>query len=686
LDQEHERARVRLEELKSRIRHQDYLYYILNAPEIPDSEYDSLFRELVHIEESWPDLLADDSPSQRVGAKPVEAFGTVEHRIPMLSLANAFDEEEMRAFDERIKKRLDLPAIEYVAELKIDGLAVSLTYQDGLFTRGATRGDGMRGEDITSNLRTVRRIPLRLRASERPLPVVFEVRGEAFIGRQEFQRINDDRQKAGEPLFANPRNAAAGSVRQLDSRVVATRKLDIFLYGLDTEIAGLESHHEALAFIRSLGFPINRETRLCKGMDEVLSFCHAWVDKRTTLDYDIDGIVVKVNRLDYQKVLGTVSRSPRWAVAFKLPSTEVTTKLIGIELSVGRTGAITPVAILSPREIDGSMVSRATLHNEDEIRRKGIMVGDTVWVHKAGQVIPEVISVVAGARTGEEIPFEMRSACPVCASEIHRSEKEAVSRCLNASCPAQVKERIRHFCSRRAMDIEGFGEALVEQLVDRGIVKDFSDLYRLSLDDLMSLERMGRVLAEKLLGTIEKSKRRSLARFIFALGIKHVGEHIAEIIASHLGTVSALRQATAEDLIRIPEIGGEIAAEIVDFMGEKENIELLEKLTIAGAFIEQNPLGETIIAEKPLEGKSYIVTGTLSSMSRHEVEEQIKKRGGRITSTVSKKTDFVIAGDNPGSKYQKAIDLKIPILREEEFLKILEEKSPHEVEMREARN
>jgi DNA ligase (NAD+) len=681
MDLQLDKARERLVELKSQIGHHDYLYYILTTPEISDSEYDKLFRELLEIEEAFPVLQSDDSPSQRIGAPPIEAFGNCEHRIPMLSLANAFDAGELLAFDERVRKRLDLSVIEYVAELKIDGLAVSLTYEDGIFVRGATRGDGFRGEDITNNLRTVRRIPLKLRNSGRSILPVFEVRGELFIGREEFLRINEMRQKADEPAFANPRNAAAGSARLLDSRIVASRKLDIFLYAVDTEIEGVKSHYEALQYIQDLGFRTNPHTVICANINEVITFCSTWVERRSTLDYEIDGIVVKVNRLDYQKVLGTISRSPRWAVAFKLPSTEVTTRLLGIEVSVGRTGAMTPVALLSPREIDGSLVSRATLHNEDEIKRKELMIGDMVWVHKAGQVIPEVISVVKGSRTGQEIPFVMPTHCPICKSEIHRSDTEAVSRCLNASCPAQVKERIRHFCSRRAMDIEGFGEAIVEQLVDRGIVKDYSDIYRLAIEDLMTLERMGRVLAEKLLGNIEKSKNRSFARFIYGLGIRHVGERMAEVVASHFGTLDSLMKATVDDLVKIPAIGGEIAAEVAHFMEEKENHTVLEKLKMAGAFAEQELQPCSSLEEKPLQGKSYIITGTLGSMSRHEAEERVKILGGKITASVTRKTNFVIAGENPGSKYDRAIELRIPILKEEEFLRLLEEKSPSKAEI-----
>jgi len=667
-----EAVRKELLQLRETITHHDILYYVNNAPVISDGEYDSLFRRLIEIEKEHPELVTSDSPSQRIGAGPIESFGVVEHRVPMLSLANAFDDSEILAFDERVRKRIDKTDVEYVVELKIDGLAVSLTYRDGLFIRGATRGDGSKGEDITANLRTVRNIPLRI--DDPQLPPLLEVRGEAYMSRKEFNRINEERSAAGEPLFANPRNAAAGSVRQLDSRIVARRKLAVFIYGIDTPLEGVTSHYGSLAVLGKWGFPLNEHTRVCTSIAEVIGFCSKWKEMRDRLDYDIDGIVIKVNPLLLQKELGSISRSPRWAIAFKLPSTEVTTVVNDIIVSVGRTGALTPVAVLEPQEIDGSTVSRATLHNEDEIRRKEIMIGDTVWVHKAGQVIPEVISVVKEKRTGQEKPFEMPSHCPSCGGDIFRSPDEAVSRCINVSCPAQVKERIRHYCSRKAMDIEGFGESIVEQVVDRGLVKDISDLYRITMDELISLERMGKTLAEKLLDNINKSRGRDLARFIYGLGIRHVGEHIAEVLVAGAKSIEVMKGFSMDELTGIPEIGPEIAMQVSQFFSEKENIELLEKLKRLGVYREQEADEGTGERALPLSGRTFLFTGTLSSMTRNEAEERVKSLGGRIVSAVSGKLSCLVVGESPGSKLGKARSLGITVLNEDEFMDMLKEK------------
>ncbi|MHC9539441.1 MAG: NAD-dependent DNA ligase LigA [Vulcanimicrobiota bacterium] len=671
-DKDMEAVRKELLQLRETITGHDTLYYVNNAPVISDGEYDALFRRLIELEKEHPELVTSDSPSQRIGAGPIESFGVVEHRVPMLSLANAFDDSEILAFDERVRKRIDKTDIEYVVELKIDGLAVSLIYQDGLFIRGATRGDGSKGEDITANLRTVRNIPLRI--DDPLLPPLLEVRGEAYMSRKEFNRINEERSAAGEPLFANPRNAAAGSVRQLDSRIVARRKLAVFIYGIDTPLEGVTSHYGSLAVLGRWGFPLNEHTAVYTNIAEVIGFCSKWKEMRDRLDYDIDGIVIKVNSLLLQKELSSISRSPRWAIAFKLPSTEVTTVVNDIIVSVGRTGALTPVAVLEPQEIDGSTVSRATLHNEDEIRRKDIMIGDTVWVHKAGQVIPEVISVVEEKRTGQEKPFEMPSHCPSCGGDIFRSPDEAVARCVNVSCPAQVKERIRHYCSRKAMDIEGFGESIVEQVVDRGLVKDISDLYRLTMDELISLERMGKTLAEKLLDNINNSRGRDLARFIYGLGIRHVGEHIAEVLVAGTKSIEVMKGFSMDELTGIPEIGPEIAMQVSQFFSEKENIELLEKLKTLGVYREQEADERTGERELPLSGRTFLFTGTLSSMTRNEAEERVKSLGGRIVSGVSGKLSYLIAGESPGSKLGKARSLGITVLNEDEFTDMLKEK------------
>jgi len=665
---EKERAEIRIEELKALIRHHDELYYQRNTPEISDSDYDRLFRELLELESRHPGLVTADSPSQRVGAAPLEGFDVVEHSAPMLSLANAFDDGELRAFDERIRKRVGNTPFQYVVELKIDGLAVSLTYEHGLFTRGATRGDGQRGEDITGNLKTIRTLPLKLSNRGPEPPERLEVRGEVYIRRKAFEAMNNDRLQSGEPPFANPRNAAAGSLRQLDPRIVAKRKLDLCIYGFDSELPFVQCHSEGLDYLGGLGFPLDSHRSIYAHIDDVIAYCRKWHDLRSSIDYDIDGIVIKVNELSLQKELGSISRSPRWAIAYKLPSTEVKTRILDIVVSVGRTGVITPVAVLDPKEIDGSLVSRATLHNEDEIRRKDIMIGDMVWVHKAGQVIPEVISVLTGERKGDERRFTMPSHCPACNSGLHRTAGETAIRCLNASCPAQVKERIRHFCSRKAMDIEGFGEMLSDQLVEKGLVQDFSDLYALTMEDLMKLERMGRVLAAKLLAAIEKSKTRSLSQLLFALGIRHVGEHIAHVMSRSFHSIEHIKTLTGEELQAIREIGGETAGEIVDFFTQQENLEVLQKLQEKGVAMKEEPGTATGASTGPFQGKTFLLTGTLSSMGRMEAEALIKQLGGTIAPSVSKRLDCLVVGEKPGSKLEKARQLGIEIMYEEEFL------------------
>jgi DNA ligase (NAD+) len=670
---EPEEASARIKELRALLEHHNRLYYIENAPEISDGEYDALFGELVRLEEEFPHLADPDSPTQRVGMGPIEAFGVVEHRVPMLSLANAFSAGDLRAFDERIYRRLQgRPPLKYVVEPKIDGLAVSLQYNLGVFTRGATRGDGFRGEDITNNLRTVKSVPLRL-ASREGIPALLEVRGEAYMSRKDFDALNDERARRGEPLFANPRNAAAGSLRQLDSRVTAKRRLGLFVYGSDSSVPGIDSHYDMLMFLRSLGFPVNPHIERVDSIDEVISLCEKWKTDRERLDYEIDGVVVKVDSLRLQRILGAVSRSPRWAIAFKLPSTEVVSKIIDIQVHVGRTGALTPVAILEPREIDGSTVSRATLHNEDEIARKDIRIGDTVWVHKAGQVIPEVIGVIPDSRTGREVPFTMPRECPVCGSSVVRLAGEAVRRCEGSACPAQLKEHLHHFASRRAMDIEGFGEALVDQLVERGLVKDICDLYNLTVDDLLPLERMGETLAKKLVRNLEKSKSVPFSRVLFALGIRHVGEHLAEVITAHVESIDDLIAKSEEDLTAVPEVGPEIARSITAFFADEKNREIVRKLRDHGVTMTSGgPPVAGAGSGAPLGGKTFVLTGSLDAMTRQEAEEKIKRLGGRMSGSVSKKTDYVVVGKDPGSKYAKARELGVAVLDENAFLAMIE--------------
>jgi len=662
----------RAEWLRREIERHNYLYYVLDQPEISDAEYDALFRELQDIESKYPELVTPDSPTQRIGAEPLAEFETYEHRTPMLSLQNAFGEEELRAFDQRVKKFLNLPDsadIDYVTELKIDGLAISLTYQDGMFVAGATRGDGYRGENITNNLRTVKSIPLRIEPSSGgpPAPRFIEVRGEVYLHHHEFQRINEERAEKGEPTFANPRNAAAGSVRQLDPSVTARRRLDIFTYGIGHIENGIFStHYEILESLRSWRFRVNPNIRRCRGIKEVLDYVREWHDKRESLPYDIDGVVVKVNSLAQQEALGYVARSPRWAVAYKYPAVQATTVIRRIEIQVGRTGALTPVAIMDPVEVGGVTVSRATLHNEDEIRRKDVRAGDTVVIQRAGDVIPEVVEVVKSKRTGAEVEFKMPDKCPVCGADVERPEGEAIARCVGIACPAQLKERVNHFTSRLAMNIEGVGPALAEQLVNEGLVRDPADLYYLREEDLLRLERMAEKSAFNVLEAIEDSKDTTLSRLIYALGIRHVGERTAKVLAEHFGEIERLSHSSVEELSQVPDVGPVVADSIARFFRQDETKEVLRKLKKAGV----TPRKGASAAGGALAGKTFVFTGALS-IPREEAEAMVRGLSGSATSSVSKNTDFVVVGENPGSKYEKALQLGVTIISEEAFFKMV---------------
>lgn len=674
-----EEAKKRVEELRRLINYHNWRYYVLNQPEITDAEYDALFRELQQLEEMFPELITPDSPTQRVGAPPAEEFATVSHREPMLSLQNAFNEDELREFDRRIKRFLELPEsteIEYVCELKIDGLAVNLTYENGSFVRGATRGDGYNGEDVTNNLKTIHSIPLRMLLDDPP-PFI-EVRGEVYMSHEEFLRVNEERRRHGEPPFANPRNAAAGSVRQLDPNVTARRKLDIFCYGIGAhEGISFSTHWEVLQWLKRAGFKVNPHSKLVKGIDAVVDYCVEWTERHRELDYDTDGVVVKVNSIEMQEALGHVARAPRWAIAYKFPPEEKETIVKDIIVQVGRTGALTPVAILEPVNVGGAVVSRATLHNEDEIKRLGVMIGDHVIVRRAGEVIPEVVRVVKEKRTGKERPFEFPKTCPVCGTPVHRPPGEVVARCPNIACPARLKESIRHFVQRRAMDIEHVGPALIDQLVGRGLVKDPADLYFLKKEDLLGLERMADKSAQNVLDAIEASKNRPLSRVIFALGIRHVGEHIAEVLAEHFGSIDRLSKATYDELISIPEIGPTIAESIVNFFKQPRNLEVIEKLRKAGVRLEERKV--EVLEEKPeIAGKAFVFTGALQSMTREEAQELVRAFGGRAASSVSRKTDYLVVGESPGSKLDKARRLGVKTITEEEFLRMLGVSSPEE--------
>jgi DNA ligase (NAD+) len=599
----------------------------------------------------------------------------------MLSLSNVFGDEDLQAFDQRVKRMLVLDpesAVEYVAELKIDGLAISLTYENGRFVRGATRGDGFAGEDITTNLRTVKTIPLALirpPAASGTLfdtsefPSVMEVRGEVFMHHEELARINRQREENGEPSFANPRNAAAGSVRQLDSSVTARRNLDIFVYGLGyVEGVDFKTHFEALQMFKSWGFKTNPNTRVCRNIDEVREFISEWGEKRETLPYDIDGVVVKVNSLDLQNRLGFVARSPRWATAFKYPARQETTVIKDIFVGVGRTGALTPVAIMEPVEVGGVTVSRATLHNEDEIRRKDIRIGDTVLIQRAGDVIPEVVQVIVDKRTGNERPFVMPDKCPVCGGDVDRPEGEAVARCVNIACPAQIKERIVHFTSRNALNMEGVGPAHVDQLADLGLVRDPADLFFLTKEQLMTLERMGEKLASKIIDSIQASKNTTLPKLIYGLGIRHVGEHVGQVLAEQFRSIEGLERASEEELSATPEIGPVIAESIAGFFKEPHNRRVIDKLREAGVA----PRLQEIEVKTGIAGKTFVFTGTMQSMKREEAEEKVRLLGGRASGSVSKNTDYVVAGESAGSKLDKARSLGVQIMTEQDFLKLIE--------------
>jgi len=655
----------RIDKLVTLLDHHAYLYYVLDAPEVSDARYDEWYRELRELEEAHPELIRPDSPTQRVGAAPLEAFGTVRHAVPMLSLDNAFDEAELREFDARLKRFLDIPpgaGLSYVCEPKIDGLAISLTYENGVLARGATRGDGTTGEDITQNLRTVRSIPLRL--SGDPPPAI-EVRGEAFLSLDEFARVNDEREAAGEPRFANPRNAAAGSLRQLDSSITASRKLDSFVYGVGLlEGRTLATHWEELEYLRSLGFRVNENSRLVGPIEGAIDYVTGWAEKRHELAYETDGVVVKLNDIARQRTAGATSHGPRWAIAYKFPPEQAETVVEDITVQVGRTGALTPVARMTPVFLAGSTVSHATLHNQDEIDRKDVRVGDRVLIRKAGDVIPEVVEVLKNRRTGAEPPFRFPSHCPVCGMAVVREPGEAITRCPNPNCPAQVKNTIRHFASRGAMDIEGLGTALVDQLVDRGLAQDVSDLYYLTKEQIVGLERMADKSAENLLNAIEASKSRPLDRLLFGLGIRLAGATVAQAITSRFGSLDEIRAASVEDLSSTEGIGPKIADSVVDYMARPEAHRAIDRLQAAGVDPRVERAGPT---DTTLADMTFVFTGALQKMTREEAEGLVRSRGAKATGSVSKKTTYVVAGESAGSKLDKARELGVTVLTEEEF-------------------
>jgi DNA ligase (NAD+) len=735
----------RAEQLRAQIRHANYLYYVEDAPELSDAAYDALLRELRALEETYPELVTADSPTQRVGVDAVTEFLPLRHLAPMLSLDNAFSVEDLRAWEDRIRRTLgagpDL-ALEYVCELKLDGLSVSLTYENGRFIKGGTRGDGEQGEDITLNLRTLPALPMRLRSgvqafghsgvqvfgssgiqanidpavaqtpvaataepaplnlfdqepdpypipehpntqtpehlntrtpnTQRPTPeypTLIEIRGEVFMSHKEFKRINEEAEVQGGKTFANPRNAAAGSLRQKDPAITAGRRLDIYLYAVGAcEGWSFESQFDLLRTYRHWGLRTNPNVRVCAGLDEVIAYVDEWATRKEELPYDIDGVVIKVNSFALQRELGQVSRSPRWAIAYKYPALQVRTRVLSIGVQVGRTGALTPVANLEPVPVAGVIVARATLHNEDEIRRKDVRIGDTVMVQRAGEVIPEIVEVVTSERTGEEQEFVMPTRCPACDTDVVRPEGEAVTRCPNPACPAKNQQQFEHFVSRNAMDIEGLGTRHLEQLVQSGLIHDVADLYTLTKEQLLPMERMGDKLATKILANIEASKRRPLANFIFALGIRHIGEHSGEVLAAHFGTLERLQAASVEELAGVFEIGKTTAQSIHGWFAEPHNQAILAKLKEAGV----EPEGHAGAPQSDaLKSKTFVFTGTLQRLKRDEAEAQVKQLGGRASGSVSKQTSYLVAGENAGSKLTKAQELNVPVLTEDEFIQMI---------------
>ena len=653
-----------IERLKSLIRHHDRKYYVESRPEISDAEYDRLMRSLKELEDASPRWRTPDSPTQRVGGEPIQGFKPVRHGKKMLSMDNTYSANEIRAFDERVRKNLGKQNIEYVVELKVDGVSVSLLYENGRLIRGATRGDGFVGDDVTANLKTIRTIPLSLEG--RNLPKRIEIYGEVFMSRENFKRLNQG--KTEEEAFVNPRNAAAGSLKLLDPRLTAERKLEVVCHGAGLiEGRSFKRQEEFLAAFETWGLRINSHRFVARSMNPLIDYCNQWEEKRKSLPYDIDGMVIKVNLLENREQLGVTTKSPRWMIAYKFPAERVATKLLDIQVQVGRTGTITPVAVLEPVFLAGTTVSRATLHNEEEIARRDVRIGDPVWIEKAGEIIPQVIGPLREKRNGKERKFTMPKKCPACGGPTTKNLGEVAVRCENVRCPAQIKERIVHFSSRNAMDIEGMGDVMVEQLVARGLIHDYGDLYTLTSEKLLSLERTGERSAKNLLEAIGKSKTQSLSRLLFALGIRHVGLHAASVLANALHSISEIQKKGIEELSKIPEIGTVMATSIYEFFRNPENLKVLSKLEKAGVRMKE----ERPAMKGKLQGKTFVLTGSLSSYTRSEAFEAIQRLGGKVSESLGQKTDYVVVGENPGSKLDKAKNLRIPMLTEAEFKRLV---------------
>ncbi len=655
--------RARAERLRREILFHERKYYVENDPQISDQEFDRLVRELRDIERRSPGLVTPESPTQRVGEKPLEGFPSVAHRIPMLSIDNCYNEEELREFEERVRKLLPGETVAYTAELKIDGLGISVLYRDGKFARAVTRGDGVRGDDVSGNVKTIRSLPLVIGETGE-----VEVRGEIYLPFASFRKLNKEREELGEPLFANPRNAAAGSIRLLDPKEVASRDLGVFLYYLTVDGKEQDGQWLSLRKLRELGFVTNPHSRFCAALDDVLAYYKGWAEKRDSLDHDVDGIVVKVDSAAARQALGTTAKSPRWAISYKFPARQATTRINDIVIQVGRTGALTPVAVLEPVKLSGTTISRSTLHNEDEVRRKDIRIGDFVLIERSGDVIPHVVSVMKERRTANLRPFAWPNRCPVCGSEAFRPEGEVISRCVNTACPARVRESILHFAARRAMDIDGLGEAVVDQLLAAGLVRSIPDLYGLRYDDLVGLERLGPKSARNLLDEIEGTKTCGLARLVFALGIRRVGERLAQTLAARFRTLDALEAASEEDLVQTEDVGPKVAESIRFFFAQPESRELIGRLRKAGLTTEAIGGGE---GPKPLAGQVFVITGTLTGLSRDEARELLEKLGAKVGSSVTRKTTGLVVGESPGSKLDKARELGVRTLGEGEFLELV---------------
>ena len=660
-------AKKKIERLRKKIHHHNYQYYVLNEPIISDYQYDQLYKELEELERLFPELITSDSPTQRIGGKPLKEFKTVKHTVKMLSLDNTYSEDEVREFDKRVKKGLGKD-VQYEVTLKIDGVAVTLLYKNGKFVLGATRGDGLRGDDITQNLKTIRTIPLEILGDNKELMDI-EVRGEVFLPKKSFDRLNREREKQGLHIFANPRNAAAGTLKLLDSKEVAKRGLDIFIHTIPEQPGPhFISHYKSLKKLSLSGFKVIPDIKLCSTVDEIFQYIKEWQDKREGFECEVDGLVIKVDNFNDQNTLGYTIKSPRWAIAYKYQAKQAITKLKDIHFQVGRTGRITPVAILDPISLSGSTISRATLHNEDEIKRKGIKIGDYVIIEKGGEVIPKVVDVVKNRRTGKEEDFHFRKTCPVCGEKIYRLLDEADWRCVNSSCPAQIKRAISHFASRQAMDIEGCGYILVDKLVDKGILKGFDAIYSLDIETIAKLERMGEKSAQNLINAIEKSKKREFVNVLYALGIPNIGINASNLLVNEFKSIDQIINAKIEDLSKIDGIGEIVGQSIINYFKNKKNLELIEKLKKFGIRFKSK---KQISKKAFLRGKTFVFTGDLDSMTRQEAQSKIRKLGGHPSSSVSKKTDFVVAGRDPGSKYKKAKKLGVKTISEQEFLSMI---------------